>query len=274
MTAPRPLIVTVYGAFARDLDGWIAVSDLITLMAPLGVDQQSVRSAISRLKQREILVPGSRDGVAGYALSDWGQRLVAAGDRRILTRQPPARLSDGWLLVVFSVPESERNRRHQLRSQLAGLGFGTAAAGVWVAPSHLLDEATEVLRRHDLDQYVTFFRAEHLPGTNGTTAASWWDLDTLRRAYDEFVDTHAPIHRDWSARPAGDEAAFVDYVRTLTAWRRLPYLDPRLPVETLPPDWSGEAAADVFFGLRKLLAGPALRHVREVTAGPRTPGSR
>jgi phenylacetic acid degradation operon negative regulatory protein len=275
MTAPRPraLIVTVYGAFARDVGGWLAVADLIALMAPLGVDQQSVRSAISRLKQRDVLAPKRRGPLAGYALSTWGQHLVAAGDQRILRRRPPARLADGWLLAVFSVPESERNRRHQLRSQLSWLGFGTAAAGVWIAPSHLLDETREVLRQHGLDRYVTLFRGEHLP-SHGESVSDWWDLDTLRHAYAEFTDAHAQTLARWESSAGEDTAAFVDYVRALTAWRRLPYLDPCLPVETLPPDWNGERAADVFFGLRELLAGPALRHVRRVTEAPRTPAPR
>jgi len=275
---PRALIVTVYGAYARQIGGWIAVADLITLMAPLGVDEQSVRSSISRLKQRDVLQPERRGQVAGYALTGWGRRLVAAGDQRILLRRPPARLSDGWLLAVFSVPETERSQRHQLRSRLAWLGFGAVAAGVWVAPSHVLGEAREVLARHGLDRYVTFFRAEYLPAPDGRpgsdqreAVAAWWDLDALHTAYAEFIAEHGPTSR---RTPHTDQDAFTHYTRALTSWRRLPYLDPRLPAETLPRHWNGERAADVFFGIKELLADPALRHVREVTsrryAGPGT----
>ncbi|WP_447646994.1 PaaX family transcriptional regulator C-terminal domain-containing protein [Nocardioides zeae] len=55
----------------------------------------------------------------------------------------------------------------------------------------------------------------------------------------------------------GDGGAFADYVRALTAWRRFPYLDPGLPADLLPQGWSGTRAADTFFELRRLLAGPA-----------------
>ena len=50
----------------------------------------------------------------------------------------------------------------------------------------------------------------------------------------------------------------------LTAWRRLPYLDPGLPAELLPADWSGLAAADLFDELDGLLRGPAGKHARAV----------
>ncbi len=58
-----------------------------------------------------------------------------------------------------------------------------------------------------------------------------------------------------------DGAAFADYVRVLTAWRRLPYLDPGLAPELLPPDWSGARAAELFFTLHARLAEPAHRFV-------------
>ncbi len=63
---------------------------------------------------------------------------------------------------MFSVPESVRDKRHQLRSSLQRLGFGTVAAGVWVAPAHLHDDTVEVLARYQLMSYVDLFRADHL----------------------------------------------------------------------------------------------------------------
>jgi phenylacetic acid degradation operon negative regulatory protein len=43
---PRSLLMTFFGAFLRRLGGWIAVADLIALMAELGLDAQSVRSSV------------------------------------------------------------------------------------------------------------------------------------------------------------------------------------------------------------------------------------
>ena len=54
----------------------------------------------------------------------------------------------------------------------------------------------------------------------------------------------------------------MDYVRVLTSWRRLPYLDPGLPVELLPADWVGTRAADLFFALRERLEAGARAYVR------------
>ena len=66
-------------------------------------------------------------------------------------------------------------------------------------------------------------------------------------------------------RSSAADQAFADYVRTLTSWRRLPYLDPALPPELCPTPWSGVRAADLFFALEESLEKPAHAYVESVT---------
>lgn len=277
---PRQLIVTVYGLYARAAGGWMSVASLISLLADLGVDEPAVRSSISRLKRRGILLPSRRGGTAGgcgakrgsssrgstagYELSGGALAILAEGDRRIFQRER-GRLADGWLLAVFSVPEAERDRRHVLRSQLARLGFGTAAPGVWIAPAHLHEATAGMLRRLGLASYADLFRADHIAfGDLAGKVRQWWNLDLLDRLYGAFLDANGPVLRAWQSRPGSDREAFADYVRVLTDWRQLSYADPGLPAELLPAAWAGTRAADLFFTLQARLAGAAQAHVSAV----------
>lgn len=262
---PRALIVTIYGLYGRDAGGWLSIAALIRLMAELEVDEPAVRSAISRLKQRGLLEPGKERGAAGYRLSGHGQVILAEGDRRIFER-PRASMTDGWLLAVFSVPEQQRARRHALRSRLAWLGFGSVAAGVWIAPAQLAAETSDLLGSDGLTEYVSLFTAGHLAfGDVRREVGRWWDLDRLEQLYQAFIDSAGPVLTGWEERPGDPAQAFGDYVRVLTAWRRLPFLDPGLPPELLPADWHGVRAAELFARLRAVLAGPAGHHVAEIT---------
>jgi phenylacetic acid degradation operon negative regulatory protein len=241
---PRALIVTVYGLYSRESAGWLPISGLVRLLAALSVDEPAVRSATSRFKRRGLLVASRRDGVAGYALSETGREILAEGDEHIFT-PPEGKLTDGWLLAVFSVPEAERAKRHTLRAQLASLGFGAAAPGVWVAPAHRYQVTRAVLRRLALESYVDLFTAHY----HGDVDTRWWDLAGVRLGYERFLETwrHAPATAD--PLPA--------WVAVVTDWRRLPYLDPGLPPELLPADWPGGAAAALLGMLRGRWAGPA-----------------
>jgi phenylacetic acid degradation operon negative regulatory protein len=262
---PRALIVTIYGLYAREVGGWLSVASLIRLMRDVGVDEPAVRSSISRLKRRGILEADRQDGVAAYGLSERAREILDEGDRRIFER-PRATLQEGWLLAVFSVPESERQKRHMLRSRLTWLGFGTVSAGVWIAPAHLDAETRDVLHRYDLSAYVDLFRADYLAfGEVAEQVARWWDLAELDALYGEFLETYQPMLTSWRRRRSADEAAaFADYVRALTAWRRLPFLDPGLANEVLPRGWNGVRAADLFFDLHARLRQPARLHVENV----------
>jgi phenylacetic acid degradation operon negative regulatory protein len=264
---PRALIVTVYGLYAREVGGWLSVAALIRLLAELGVDEPAVRSSISRLKRRGILVADRLDGVAGYRLSDAARAILDEGDRRIFDRGR-ATLDEGWVLAVFSVPETERDKRHQLRSRLAWLGFGTVSAGVWIAPAHLLEETRDVLERDGLTGYVDLFCSEHVGfGDARAKVPQWWDLERLQGLYADFLDRHGPTLSGYRRRRSPDERqAFADYLTTLTDWRRLPFLDPGLAPEVLPPRWNGVRAAETFFELRERLADPAHRFVDSVRA--------
>jgi phenylacetic acid degradation operon negative regulatory protein len=259
--------VTVYGLYARETGGWMSVASIIRLLAQCDVEEPAVRSAIFRLKRRGLLEAAKVDNVAGYGLSDEARVILDEGDRRIFARRR-ATAADGWLLAVFSVPESARDKRHRLRSRLTWLGFGTVSAGVWIAPAHLYEETRETLERHGLDVYVELFRSDHLAfADTARRVPDWWDLPRLRALYDDFLDRYEPVLAGYRRRGGIEEPqAFADYVNVLTDWRRLPYAEPGLPADVLPADWAGVRAADTFFELRDRLAGAAHRFVDAVRA--------
>ncbi|WP_225808297.1 PaaX family transcriptional regulator [Streptomyces spinosus] len=252
--APRSLIVTLYGAYGRFMPGPVPVAELIRLLAAVGVDAPSVRSSVSRLKRRGLLSPArTESGAAAYELSPEARQLLEDGDRRIYAGAPVA--DEGWVLAVFSVPESERQKRHVLRSRLAGLGFGTAAPGVWIAPARLYEEAEHTLRRLRLDAYVDFFRGEHL-GFAATAEAvgRWWDLAAIAKEHERFLDAHEPVLQAWERRPGTPpQEAYHDYLLALDSWRHLPYTDPGLPTRLLPANWPGVRSAQVFHRLHERL---------------------
>lgn len=259
--SPRHLILTLFGLYARP--DALSVRSLIALMGDLGIDAAATRSSVSRLKKRGVLESARTDGQAGYALSPASLAVLREGDARIWSR-PRASVDDGWLVVVFSVPEAERGKRHELRSQLTRLGFGTAAPGVWVAPGTAYDETLAALERQGLASYTELFRGDYLgSGPPAARVGEWWDLGSIAALYDDFLADHRGLTR---LREPDPPRAFAAYVPMLTAWRRLPYLDPGIPLELLPDGWPGEKAGELFATLDTRLRDPAAQHARGLIA--------
>src|SRR5699024_1599375 len=115
------IIVDLYGAYLREVGGWIAINDLIALLADLGIEEQAVRSTVSRMSRKGLLKRQRQDGVAGYVLSGEAEQILEEGDQRIFAGRQRARLDEGWVLAMFSIPERHRSRRHQLRVRLTAL---------------------------------------------------------------------------------------------------------------------------------------------------------
>lgn len=269
----QELLVTLFGLYAGS-EGVLKVSSLVGLMAGLGIKEGAVRSTVSRLKNRGVLEHVSGERPARYRLSESVLDSFQADDERIFAPER-SRLGDPWALVVFSVPEAERSRRYELRTELFSQGFGFVAAGVAIAPARLLDQALVRLRSQGLDQYIECFRVhyaeEHrLP----ERVAEWWDLEALDAQYDTFISAYREELRRWQARSArsleldaeGKKEAFALYIPLLTRWRRFPYRDPNIPLELLPGGWKAPQAKVLFLELHSLLQAPAAEYAHEVLA--------
>lgn len=253
---PPHLIVTVFGRYVRAHGGEIRIAALIEMMSALGVDAGVVRSSVSRLKQRGVLVS---EGGGAYRLSASLEGVFAAGDRRIFESRR-AEADEPWLLASFSVPESERPLRHQLRKLLQRLGFGHVSGGLWIAPGLIVDETETALRGAGLDRYVDLFLGSRISSDPPEDSVrEWWDLSAMGPLYRAFVDTFAGVTGETDER-----AAFAAHVRAITQWRRLVYLDPGLPLSLLPEGWIGVEAARVFAELHAALEPAAERFVTSV----------
>jgi phenylacetic acid degradation operon negative regulatory protein len=261
------LIITVFGLYARGEHNWLSVASVVRLMAELGAEGQAVRSAVSRLKRRGVLRSERHANAAGYSLAEPTLEVLAEGDVRIFERVRAVQ-EDGWLVVVFSVPESEREKRHALRTSLTRLGFGTAAPGVWVAPGNLAGETRRTLERRGLSPYVDLFTGDHFAfGDLRAKVRVWWDLDELTALYADFLRRYGPVRDRTSAGGTTAPEAFRTYIPMLTQWRRLPYRDPGLPLALLPRGWNGVTAGEMFQGLNAALGAPAREHALAVIHG-------
>lgn len=263
---PKMLIMDVCGAYMRPVGGWFSVNGLVRLLSLLGVDEQATRSAVSRMRRRGLLEPETRDGVRGYRLTELSTAALPTAEDRIFAPVPSASLAEGWVYVAFSIPESDRDKRHLLRARLTWLNFGMVTNALWMAPRHRQDEVERSIAELGLERYVTVVVGHHRGFEDlDSLVRRCWDLDTLRELYrTHLADTTTALERWRGGVGERRWEAFVDYTLALHSWRKFPYLDPGLPSALLPRDWEGGRAAAAFFELRELLQGPALDHVREV----------
>ena len=261
-TRSRTVVVSFLGAVVRPQGNWMPIAGAIDLMTQVGVDAASVRTAVFRLKERGWLDSETRHGARGYALTDHALATLAAGDEVIWHARQPAHLADGWCVVNFSVPESQRGRRDQLRSHLSSLGFGNAGTAMWIAPGRMRPAAEQAIAELGLTDFSAVFAGHYVAGQDlRELVRRSWDLAGIDRRYAEFLDRFGtgPGVRDG----VDDREAFVAYLGLVDHWRKLPFRDPGLPSELLPDDWRAAEAAHLFERLVEHLEARALAHAAQ-----------
>lgn len=253
------LLRTIVGLYLRPIGGWISAADLVSLAGDLDIPTAQARTGITRLKQKGLLL-AERGHAVGYRLNPDAFTMLERGDRRIFEMREMTD-ADSWCLISFSIPESARSIRHQLRRRLQWIGAGVVSPALWICPGHLQDEVLEIVAELDARAWVTLFQAgaPTTPRTLPEAAAEWWDLDTLRAE-------HLAFQQSLTTLPA---EPFAAYVQLIDRWRVLPYVDPGLPPSMLPADWPGRRSVAEFTRLSTDLADAAWQHAREVTAAAR-----
>ncbi|MBV9831424.1 MAG: PaaX family transcriptional regulator, partial [Marmoricola sp.] len=218
----RTVLVSFLGAVVRRMGNWMPIAGTVELMTQLGLDAASVRTAVFRLKKRGWLVSETRAGVRGYALTDEALSALAAGDELIWHARQPADLDDGWCVVSFSIPESARGKRHQLRSHLSSLGFGNVATATWIAPARMQEHARRALDELALVDHCAVFVGDYAGGPDlGTLAGRSWDLDSIDERYRAFIAAFGARADDLEAThlvEPGD--AFTTYLGVVDHWRQ------------------------------------------------------
>ncbi|MFG1926011.1 PaaX family transcriptional regulator C-terminal domain-containing protein [Cryptosporangium sp. NPDC048952] len=249
------LLRTIVGTSLRRLGGWMAVAHIVDLGRTVGLPEARTRTALARIKAKGLLDAERRGGVPGYTIAADAIPMLERGDRRIFH---PRTMGEGdrWCLVSYSVPEENRDVRHQLRRRLTWIGCGAVSPALWICPEYLTEEVEQILADLGLAGNATVFRAEV---RGPVDAAHWWDLSAIRARHEAFLES--------CGLPAADtpEDAYRAWIHGLDAWRIIPYIDPGLPDRLLPDDWPGHRSVAVFLELRDRVLPQAQAYVDGVT---------
>ncbi|GAA1965664.1 PaaX family transcriptional regulator C-terminal domain-containing protein [Catenulispora subtropica] len=238
----RSLLMTLLGEYVlpRARPTW--TSTVVQALATLGIEEKAARQALTRSSAEGWIVSERVGRRVRWTLTDQGHRLLTEGAARIYAfgRATPA--WDGrWLVLLLTVPEPRRDLRQRLRTRLTWAGFGSPDPGVWISPHPAREpEAAAVLHDLGLHEALSFTAAHGAIGSEPAMVARAWDLSTLEARYEDFVADFGSLH------PEGDAATLRAQTRLVHAWRRFPFLDPQLPRELLPEEWSGAKAVEVF----------------------------
>jgi phenylacetic acid degradation operon negative regulatory protein len=257
---PRSFLFTLFGDYVHPVgEDSVRVGALVRLAGELGISDNALRSALTRLGREGWLQPERGRGFRGYSLTPETRQLIEEGIRRIYGSHR-AGWDGRWLLVSYSVPEQSRELRDRLRQSLSFLGLGALGNGLFVSPHDLHEEVLEAVRRCQVEEHVTMHLGRLTwPEDPAQVVARAWDLERLSSRWAAFLERWSP-----ASEPASDQESFRCRFLLTHEFRHLLYDDPDLPEPLLPADWIGTWARERFLGENRRLRHRAERHYLEV----------
>lgn len=251
-------IFTLLGEYVFPRGGTIWTTDLLYLLGLLGISERATRSTLSRMVRKGWLVSCREGRRSRYSLTAGGRALLEQGKKRIF-ESPFTDWDEVWYLVIYSLPEDNRSRRHTLRQHLIWQGFGRLAPGTWVSPHNRKAELDNIFNQLQVQDFVELFSSEHLgPSSAQALIQRCWDLPGLEAEYREFVARYQPEYEACRAQSKDELRSFLETCFVRRFWvvhdfQPFPRKDPNLPTVLLPPDWVGFKARQLFDDYRQLL---------------------
>lgn len=274
------LVVSVFGDAVVPHGGAVWLGTLIRWLAPFGINERAVRTAVRRLTGDDWFRTRSAGRRSDYLLTSVSRHRFVDAERRIYAAGPSA--WDGrWCIVVLGHPALKPERRDAARRELRWHGFGEIAPSVLVHPCADLAELELALRDLGVDRHAIVLRASREERVFGDGAplrdlvASAWDLRDLAGEYRAYVRRFEPIVEQLRPLPSS-QACFQLRVLAIHDYRRILLRDPELPAELLPEGWVGGEARGVCAEIYRRVEEPAARYVVQSGAtavGPLPPAA-
>ena len=264
----KSLVMTVFGDAITPYGGSAWLGSLIALLAPLGISERLVRTAVFRLVEEGWLEASRSGRRSQYRLSAQAEQRFLRAHQRVYA--PVAQAWDGqWTLVLADTGALSRSERLALKKALDWEGYGELTPGVLARPGGDQDALADALLRLGAHQKVAVVRARDagLPvaTTLGSALRTCWPLDEVRRTWRQFQRVHQPLREALEAltSPTAMDAADAFGIRTLLvhAYRRAQLHDPQLPLTLLADDWPAEAAYQLCRDIYGKVAHVAERHI-------------
>ncbi|WP_435213582.1 PaaX family transcriptional regulator [Streptomyces sp. bgisy034] len=257
---PQSLMLAFFGNHVLE-EGDVGVysGSIIDVLGRVGVGEQAVRSTLTRMVNRGLLRRRREGRRMFFGLTPQATRVLEDGRARIWQQGAVNDDWDGsWTLLGFSLPDSWKRQRHDLRSRLTWSGFGALYSGLWIAPG--TTDVSGVVEDLGLAAHVKVFHAQADVATDiELMIRDTWDLESIASRYVLF-DKRWTAHLDAGA---GDDPIGTR-LRLVSEWLWTIRADPRLPARHLPPEWPARAAQETFRRVADHTAGPARETAHEL----------
>lgn len=198
-----------------------------------------IRNGLSRLKKEGYVITPSR---STYQITELGRSFIQTINQKPLLYN--AKWDGMWHVVMVEIPETERKKRDQFRTDIIQAGFGLLHNSVYISPWSYKEETAQLIQKHGIENHVTLFRGTmEYRDITPERAQVIWQLDEIEAMYAEkwrwYEEQFEPEMNRILHSKAEPLELFLLYLHLGEVTSELYLSDPMLPEALLPKHWRG-----------------------------------
>jgi len=137
---------------------------------------KNIIKSITYLKNQRLVDFKEKNGEQILTLSEEGKKRILKFNIEKLEIKKPRKWDGFWRVIIFDIPERQRQGRDVLRSFLQRLGFYQLQKSCFVHPFECKDEVDFLTEIYNISHHVNFITAKHIEGQS--RLKKFYNLDT------------------------------------------------------------------------------------------------
>ncbi len=130
----------------------VTFDEFIKLVSDLNESPRATRERIRRLEQLELVHVTGRGQHTALELTDKGRHQLNL--LKLLEIEVPDQWDSQWRMVIFDIPEVNREARYQIRRLLVELGFVQLQQSVWLHPLDCLEQFRKLQTAYGIEHHL------------------------------------------------------------------------------------------------------------------------
>ncbi len=151
--------LTVSGVIGSSLVAPNATELFTKLAKPithLDIDEKELKHLLRYMERTKLIELSVREGDLHAKLTKKATERVNSVEIDDISIKTPSKWDKKWRIIIYDIPREKREHRYFLLEQLHRLNFFKLQDSTWVYPFSCTIEVLEILKRLEIEQYVTF----------------------------------------------------------------------------------------------------------------------
>ncbi len=128
------------------------------------ISEKKIKRVLKNLEKKELIQIIEKNGEAHvYLKSGWTPVILKYSLKPLLTlKRRKKRWNGKWFIIIFDVPEDQRNKRDYLRNFLREIGFYQYQQSVYIFPYQCKKEIGLVKKIVEGAKYISYITADEI----------------------------------------------------------------------------------------------------------------